>query len=353
MRHPEELFLRPSEAAIVDRTNADILKSHLACAAAEIPLADRESYLDAEARRHLPDMVSRRLLISGAGGKRWFPGTPHPHRQVNIRSVGATYSIHDSDSGRQIGDVGEARLWSDCHPQAVYLHRARQHLVEKIDEAARVVYARPTELDYYTMALGEKETEILARRREFSLPCGRAVEGDLKVTERVTGYQKRRLFSGELISHHDLEGPPQVLITKGFWIEMDEGLQGDVEARHFHYMGSLHASEHALISLFPLEVMCDRGDVGGISMTHHPQTGAATIFLYDGYPGGLGLTRRAFEKLDRLIGRTRALVAECPCEDGCPSCVQSPKCGNNNEPLDKGGAVFLLRLLLGGVEGVG
>ncbi|RJP75117.1 MAG: DEAD/DEAH box helicase [Candidatus Zixiibacteriota bacterium] len=346
MRHPEELFLRPSEAAIVDRSNADILKAHLACAAAEIPLAERESYLDEEARRHLPDMVSRRLLISGAGGKRWFPGTPHPHRQVNIRSVGTAYSIHDAGTGRQIGDIGEARLWSECHPQAVYLHRARQHLVEKIDEAARVVHARPTELDYYTMALGEKETEILARRREFPLPCGRAVEGDLKVTERVTGYQKRRLFSGELISTHELEGPPQVLITKGFWLEMDEGVQAQAEERHFHYMGSLHASEHALIALFPLEIMCDRGDVGGISMTHHPQTGTATVFLYDGYPGGLGLTRRAFEKLDRLIGRTRALIAECPCEDGCPSCVQSPRCGGGNRPLDKAGCLYLLDRLL-------
>lgn len=343
MRHPDELFLRPSEAAVVDRTNTDIMRAHLTCAAAEIPLASRESYLDEEARKHLEPLVNVHKLLPGAGGQRWFPGIPHPHRLVNIRSVGSTYSIHEADSGKQIGDVGESRLWSECHPQAIYLHRARQHLVEKIDDAAKVVHARPVELDYYTTALGEKETEILSRLRDFPLSRGKAVEGELKVTERVTGYQKRRMFSGELISTHDLDGPPQILITRGFWLELDENLQSLVETERLHYMGSLHAAEHALISIFPLEVMCDRGDIGGISFTHHPQVNGAAIFIYDSYPGGLGITRRAFDRLMRLIGRTLTLIRECPCEDGCPSCVHSPRCGAGNRPLDKQGARFVLQ----------
>ncbi len=345
MRHPEELFLRPSEAAIVDRTNAEILKSHLVCASAEIPLAARESYLNDDNRQHLEPLVEQHRLICGAGGQRWFPGLPHPHRQVNIRSVGSTYSIHDLASGKQIGDVGESRLWSECHPQAIYLHRARQYLVEKLDEAAKVVYVRPGEVDYYTMATGEKETEILARMREMPLCGATAVEGELKVTERVTGYQKRRLHGGELISTHDLKGPDQILITRGFWIEMEKGVQMQIEAERLHYMGSLHACEHALISLFPLEIMCDRGDVGGISFLHHPQVDSAAIFIYDAYPGGLGLTRRAYERLPRLLGRTLGLVRECPCEDGCPSCVQSPRCGAGNRPLDKAGALYILNQL--------
>lgn len=351
MRHPDELFLRPSEAAVVDRSNADILKGHLTCAAAEIPLAAQESYLDDEARKHLPSMVAERRLIAGAGGKRWFPGLPNPHRQINIRSVGSTYSIHDAATGRQIGDIGESRLWSECHPQAIYLHRARQYLVEKLDDAAKVVHARATELDYYTMALGEKETEILSRQREFPLACGLAVEGELKVTERVTGYQKRRLFSGELMSTHELDGPPQILITRGFWIEFNDALQEIIEAQRMHYMGSLHATEHAMIAMFPLEVMCDRGDVGGISYTHHPQVDGSAIFLYDAYPGGLGITRRAYERLFGLIGRTLSLLQECPCEDGCPSCVQSPRCGAGNRPLDKAGSAFLLAEMSKPVEG--
>jgi DEAD/DEAH box helicase domain-containing protein len=351
MRHPDELFLRPSEAAVVDRSNADILKSHLICAAAEIPLAARESYLDEEAKKHLPALISERRLIAGAGGQRWFPSIPNPHRQINIRSVGSTYSIHDAATGRQIGDIGASRLWGECHPQAVYLHRARQYLIEKHDEAAKVVHARATDLDYYTMALGEKETEILSRLREFPLACGKAVEGELKVTERVTGYQKRRLFSGELISNHELSGPDQILITRGFWIEFDDRMQSEAEERRFHYMGSLHATEHALIAMFPLEIMCDRGDVGGISMTHHPQVDGPAIFLYDSYPGGLGLTRRAYERLFGLIGRTLRLLQECPCEDGCPSCVQSPRCGAGNRPLDKLGSAFLLAEMSKEVEG--
>ncbi|MFH1861283.1 MAG: Zn-binding domain-containing protein, partial [bacterium] len=331
---------------IVDRSNEEILRAHLLCAAAEIPIAIQEPYLDELARRQISPLVEERKLIPGASERRWFPGVPNPHRLVNIRSVGGSYSIHDSKSGKLIGSIGEGRLWGECHPQAIYLHHARQHLVESLDDAARMVRVKAVEVDYYTQALGEKETEILERFRQVSLPCGVAFEGKLKVTERVIGYQKRRLFSGELISTHDLNGPPQVLVTTGFWIEMDDALQNRMEEKNLHYMGSLHAIEHALISLFPLEVICDRGDIGGISFVRHAQTDAASIFVYDAYPGGLGLTRRAYEVLPRLIERTLTVVQECPCEDGCPSCIHSPRCGAGNRPLDKAGAIFLLKEML-------
>ncbi|MCX6639855.1 MAG: DEAD/DEAH box helicase [bacterium] len=346
MRHPEELFLRPSEAAIVDDTNAEITRSHLLCAAAEIPLADKEPYLDAERRRQIDPLVQEKKLICGAGGRRWFPAAGKPHYKINIRSIGSNYSIHDETTGKQIGDIGQSRLWSECHPQAIYLHQARQYLVVRHDDAARTVFVRPEELDYYTQPLGEKETEILSRQREFNLGIGRAVEGELKVTEWVTGYQKRRLFTGQLISTHELEGPPQILNTRGFWIEMNTELQEIVESERCHYMGSLHACEHSLISIFPLEVMCDRGDIGGISFTHHPQVGGAAVFVYDAYPGGLGITHRAYDKLLRMLERTLSLVRECPCEDGCPSCVHSPRCGAGNRPLDKKGAILVLQKLL-------
>lgn len=344
-RRPDELFGRPSEAAIVDATNELILRSHLICAAAEIPLGEREKYLSEEARGHLAPMVDEGKLIRGAGGERWFPGIPHPHRLVDIRSVGSGYSIHDAETGAQIGDIGGSRLWSECHPQAIYLHRARQYLIEKIDEPARAVYARAVELDYYTHALSEKETEIIKRLEESPLPYGKAVEGELKVTERVTGYQKRRLFSGELISTHELEGPPQIMITRGFWMELDDKLEEEIQAERLHYMGSLHACEHALISMLPLEVMCDRGDVGGISFVLHPQTEGAAIFIYDAYPGGLGITRRAYRNLGELIERTLGLIADCRCEDGCPACIQSPRCGAGNRPLDKNGSKLVLAKL--------
>lgn len=352
MRHPQELFLRPSETAIVDASNPEILPPHLLCAAAEIPLAEKEPYLSPEYRTQIDPLVKHQKLITGAGGKRWFPNVARPHRQINIRAVGSTYSIHDEQNGHQIGDIGESRLWNECHPQAIYLHRGRQYQVQSLDDAAKVVYVRPSPVDYYTQTLGEKETEILSRLRECELGCAHAIEGELKVTERVTGFQKRRLYSGQLISTHDLEGPPQILLTRGFWIEMQDGLQETIESSRFHFMGSLHASEHALISIFPLEVMCDRGDIGGISFTHHPQVDGAAIFVYDGYPGGLGITHRAFERLPSLIGRTLSLVRECPCADGCPSCVHSPRCGAGNRPLDKAGAMLILKKLCEIREGV-
>jgi DEAD/DEAH box helicase domain-containing protein len=341
-RHSDELFAKPSEAAIVDGTNEPILRSHLICAAAEIPLAANESYLSEEKREHLPPLVEEGKLIRGAGGQRWFPGVPHPHRLVNIRSVGSGYSIHDSETGAQIGDIGFGRLWSECHPQAIYLHRARQYLIEKLDDKAKAVFARPIEVDYYTHALGEKETEIIERLATFDLPGAKAFEGKLEVTERVTGYQKRRIFSGELISTHPLDGPPQIMVTRGFWLEFDVGLKELFEEKRLHYMGGLHAGEHAMISMLPLEVMCDRGDIGGISFAAHPQTEAAAIFIYDAYPGGLGITRRAYRNLSRLIERTLSLIRDCRCDDGCPACIQSPRCGAGNRPLDKAGAKLLL-----------
>ncbi len=346
MRHPEELFLRPSEAAVVDAANGDILNSHLVCAAAEIPLAEKEPYINDRVREAIETLVSGGKLIPGAGGRRWFPGIPKPHQKVNIRSIGVSYSIHDVETGKQIGDIGESRLWSECHPEAIYLHRGQQYFIERIDDAGRVVYARATELDYTTYPLSEKETEILARKQEITFGCSRAFEGELKVTERITGYQKRRLYSGELISTHELNGPPLVLTTRGIWLEMNDDLQVALEERQRNYMGSLHAVEHALISVFPLEVMCDRGDVGGISFVHHPQVDGAAIFIYDAYPGGLGITLRAYRRLERLINRTFSLVRECPCDDGCPSCVHSPQCGSGNRPLDKEGALFVLEHLL-------
>lgn len=346
LRHPQELFLRPSEAAVVDGSNVEILQYHLVCAAAEIPLAEKEPYLNDEKKEQIQSLVVNGKLIAGAGGRRWFPAGSRPHRTMNIRSVGGSYSIHDAKNGAQIGDIGQSRLWSECHPQAVYLHRSRQYLIEKIDDSAKTVHARSSDLDYYTQPLGEKETEILKRMRTISLGFANVFEGELKVTERLTGYQKRRLFSGELLSTHELAGPPQVMTTRGFWIEIKEEIQLQIECERHHFMGSLHASEHALISVFPLEVVCDRGDIGGISFTQHPQVEGAAIFIYDYYPGGLGITHRAFNRLPNLIGRTLSLVEECPCEDGCPSCVHSPKCGSGNRPLDKNGAITVLKKLL-------
>jgi DEAD/DEAH box helicase domain-containing protein len=229
----------------------------------------------------------------------------------------------------------------------VYLHGGRSYVVADLDPERRRVAARPARVDYYTVVLGDKETEILARidaRRVGPFPIGL---GRLRVTVRVREYQKRRLFDGEPITTHPLDVPPRVFETIGVWIDLPAGLAAACTERRLHFMGGIHAAEHATIGLFPLLAIADREDLGGISYTGHPQTGGPAIFIYDGVPGGAGLAERAFADLERLVGDTSDLVERCPCEDGCPACIQSPRCGNGNRPLDKDAAILVLRLLCG------
>jgi DEAD/DEAH box helicase domain-containing protein len=205
--------------------------------------------------------------------------------------------------------------------------------------------------DHYTVVLGEKQTEILSRLDERALPVpGGAIPvgfGRLKVTVRIREYQKKRLFGGEVIATYPLEAPPLTYETTGLWIQIPPALAAVFAGDGLHFMGGLHAAEHAAIGLFPLLAIADRGDVGGISYTAHPQTGGPAIFLYDGVPGGAGLAERAFRELETLLEKTRETIQACPCADGCPACIQSPKCGNGNKPLDKAAAVRVLGVVLG------
>ncbi len=239
------------------------------------------------------------------------------------------------------------RVFHECHPGAIYLHAGQSFRILRLDTDARRVDAEPARVDYFTVVLGEKETEILERLesgRLGRLPLG---YGRLKVTVRIREYQKKRLFGGEPISTHPLSVPPLVYETTGFWIEIPPGAAAAFASRGLHFMGGLHAAEHAMIGLFPLLAIADRGDVGGISYTGHPQTGGPAIFLYDGVPGGAGLAEQAFRDPERLIGRTLELVESCPCDAGCPACIQSPRCGNGNKPLDKAAARLVLEMMLG------
>ena len=171
--------------------------------------------------------------------------------------------------------------------------------------------------------------------------------GRLKVTERITAFQKRSISGGELMSTHPLELPPQVFETTGFWIEIPAGVSAQVTADGGHFMGGIHSVEHASIAIFPLFVLCDRNDIGGICFTEHPQVGGPAIFIYDGYPGGVGIAHGGYGKIGELLTATRRLIAECDCESGCPSCIHSPKCGSGNKPLDKQAAVAVLEILTG------
>ena len=352
MRDPEEFFRRGFERVVFDPANRVIAADHLVCAGAEIPLST-----EADEKRYAPGTfdVIRELerqggLVRDADAERWYSFRRNPQRGVNLRGIGNTYTILKGSHGgeaRMIGSVDAIRAYHECHEGAVYLHLGQQYLVLSLDLEHRKVRVVPVDTDYYTEVKAEKQTEILETFASRDLGPSRVHLGRLKVTETILGYDKRRLHGRDRISSHDLELPPIVFETVGLWIELPEALRRMVVTRERHFMGGIHATEHAAISLFPLLAICDRNDIGGISYPLHPQLGRSAIFIYDGYPGGVGLAAKGYEALEDLLERTRHLIAGCRCEKGCPSCIHSPKCGNGNQPLDKEAARLLLEVLTG------
>jgi DEAD/DEAH box helicase domain-containing protein len=348
MRHPEDFFGRSFESAIVNRDNAEILKSHLESAAAEIPLMEGDDQFDIiQHKKVIGELVSEGRLLQGASGKHYFAARKYPSRNVSIRSIGETYAIFDKISEERIGEVSGLSVFRECHEGAIYLHRARQYQVVELDLGKRNVWVKQVNVPYYTQVQANKDTEIIETLETLTDRQITAYRGIVKVTEQVIAYEKRRIFSGERISIHPLELPPQTFVGQGIWVKIPNEMVQELVLKERHAMGSIHAVEHATLSLVPLFALCDRNDVGGISFESNPQVGSGVIFLYDGYPGGAGLSWRAFEVLRSLLEKTQALIQDCQCELGCPSCIHSPKCGSGNHPLDKQGAVELLGWILG------
>lgn len=351
--HPAELVGRPCERLIVDPANAPVSRDHLVCAAAEAPLSrpGDAAYLDRHAGQ-VEALVADNRLLEGADGGDLFARARRPHRSVHLRGTGATWAIVDTRRGRTVGTLDGSRAFREGHPGAVYLHAGRQYLVDELDAPRHRVLAAPAELDYYTTPLAEKETTVLEVLDERRVGPLQAWLGRVRVTERVVGYERKRLQGRETLSSHDLDLPPIVFETVALWWAAPRAVEATLARHGEGLMGALHAAEHAAISLLPRLALCDRGDLGGISIPRHPQVGCGAVFVYDGHPGGVGIAAAGFAALERLLADVAALVAGCPCEAGCPSCIQSPKCGNGNRPLDKPGSVRLLRLLLGAEEPV-
>ena len=290
-------------------------------------------------------------LIEAADGAVWFSNRKRPHREVDIRGAGSAYAIVEEESRRLIGQVNGLQAFTEAHPGAVYLHAGQTYLVKHFDLGSQDIWVSGHgEVSYYTVARTRKETEILEildsrENKRFAVNLGR-----LKVTEWVVGYEKRRVSNREKISVEPLDLPPVVFETVGLWLQPSASAVAGLINEKYHLMGSLHAIEHASLALLPLFALCDRNDVGGISFTSHPQVNGAVVFLYDGHPGGVGLSARAYQVLDELSGKVLALVEGCACQEGCPSCIHSPKCGNGNTPLDKEGCIRLLQHLTGKKE---
>lgn len=345
VRHPDEFFGKSHEAAVIDPLNKQILKAHLPCAAREVYIREDEGVYEMKAIKPvIEELVAEGKLRPGKEGDIWFSGVPMPHRGVGIRAVGETYNIYD-ERGR-IGELSGMRVYREAFPGAIYLHMGRQYRVEELDLQRRNIRVREVDVKYYTQALTHEETDVMEELSKKRLKGFSLHEGRIRIRHRVVGYDKKGLFDRQRISRHDLEMPECVFETEGIWLRLSEKLMAGLEDAGFDVGGSLHAFEHAAISALPLFALCDKGDIGGISYEHYPGFGTSAIFIYDGQEGGVGLSRRAFEVMPEWLEATLALIEECPCEYGCPSCVQDPQCGSGNQPLDKAGAAWLTRKFL-------
>lgn len=343
MHNPEAFFEKGYEAVIIDPSNPRLLKKHLPCAAAEMPLRASDPIYPIETVRSvLDELVADGVLKPGRRGDIWFSKVKWPQRTVGIRTIGDPLHIVLADTREKIGELDAARVFQEAFPGAIYLHRGRQYRIVRLDLQGKTVYCTPTDVGYYTQALRVEDTTILDPRLVKTTGKWVVHWGRLRIRHRVVGYQKRRLFDGALLAQHGLALPPTSFETEGLWLLVDPHTLAALHSRGFEIGGSLHAMEHVAIHCLPLFMLCDNGDIGGFSYPSYPPLARPVIFIYDGYEGGLGLTRRALDLLDDWLEATRRALRQCPCPDGCPSCVQDPQCGSGNTPLDKKGALFLL-----------
>jgi DEAD/DEAH box helicase domain-containing protein len=338
--HPNELVDRAPEPAVVNPDNPFVLEAQVGCAAHELPLSnDDEAWFGPGLDDAVRALVHADALKPRRGKMHWAAREP-PAPKVGLRSGASTeIELVAALDGRPVGTVDSSRVDSVAHPGAIYLHRGRQYRVELLDLERRVaLLAEADDVDEYTQARSDTQISIVAT--EDARPLGTATVhvGPVEVTTQVVGYQRRRASTREVIDTVELDLPARTLRTRACWytIPLAELLASGVEPSQV--LGTVHASEHALIGMLPRFAICDRWDVGGVSMAFHPQTGVPSVFVYDGYDGGAGIADLAFGAAAEHVASTLDLVAACPCDHGCPSCVQSPKCGNLNEYLDKAGA---------------
>ena len=345
VRHPDAVLGEPVEATVMDPTNPHVLGPHLAAAAAELPLTEADLGLFGAGARELVDaLVARAILRRRPGGWYW-DREDRPADHIRLRGIGQTVTIVESTTGRVIGSVDEASAHSQVHTGAVHVHQGRAHVVTSLDLDASTAFVLRGDPGWATQARSVSTFAIEAVERRVDLGDVALAYGRVRVTAQVTGFL-RRLPSGEVIGTHHLDLPERTLATRGVWWTMTPAALEAAELDDASVPGAAHAAEHAAIGMLPLVATSDRWDVGGVSTALHPDTGLATVMVYDGYPAGAGFTARAFESHATWLGATRDAIAGCRCESGCPACVQSPKCGNGNEPLDKAGAVRLLDVVL-------
>lgn len=349
MTHPSYFFERGHERVLVNPANEYILAPHICCAAFELPATEQDLL---EFGENAPD-IAWRLCAEGdlgfRGGRFYYLPDDYPAALVGIRSSSSSRFRIVTRSGQELGEVDAERAFREVHEGAIYLHQGESYRVVSLNLVSREAVVEPGEFHYYTRAAEEVDLRVVEEVESVPLGAATAHFGRVEVTSRVVAYRKIDLYSDSVQAVVDLDLPEQSFLTEGLWFTVPHRLVRRLSDDGFDLMGSIHAIEHAAIGLTPLVASCDRWDVGGISHPYHLDTGGlATVFIYDAYPGGVGIASACYLRLKELLTETLELLRDCPCEEGCPSCIHSPKCGSGNEPLDKAGALRLLGLILSG-----
>ncbi|MES3160212.1 MAG: DEAD/DEAH box helicase [Halorubrum sp.] len=363
MNHPADFFDAPPEDAICDPENDQLLPQHVACAADESWLSPAdEAFFGSSFPSVVADLTDAGTLQrrEAAGGTRWtHAGSESPQHAMNLRTAAEReIELIDRSNGESIASLGFADALRDAHPGAIYHQQGRTYEVTDLDLDRNVAELQSSWADYYTQVLSEKDMIVNEDLAERTLPARPDVPvrfADVTVTEQITGFVRKDAATGESLGESTVELPETTLRTKALYVPVPRDVESEMRALgetvglggEYGFNGGIHAAEHGVISLFPFHLLCDRGDVGGISTPYHPHTDSPAVFVYDGYPGGVGLTRRGHERAEELFARTARLIDGCDCASGCPACVQSPHCGNANEPLAKPTAVRLLERLTG------
>src|SRR3954453_23420862 len=346
-RHPDEFIDRAVEGAILDHESEEIHLQHLAAAAYELPLSEDDADVLGPRWQAYAERLVRLGVLRERAGRFTPKGDEYPAGRIALRSSSIdSFAVVDMLGGEVIGSVESGRAFSTVHPGAVYMHLGASYEVQELDLRGRQALVKRFDGDWYTQPKKETETFVEEVRAQRMVGDVELNFGVVSVTEEVVAFQKKRVTDHEVLDLLPVELPEQRFVTQALWYVMPEKLFRD-EFPLDVLQGSLHAAEHGQIAVLPLIAMCDRWDIGGLAAAYHLQTGRPTIFIYDGHPGGVGITRVGYEQFERLVQDALRLISECPCQSGCPSCVQSPKCGNLNEPLNKRGAIELLKRVAG------
>ncbi|MFD3746784.1 DEAD/DEAH box helicase [Nocardia sp. NPDC058633] len=351
VHHPEALLDRPIEATITDPYNPYILGPQLLCAAMELPLTDEEAS-EFRADEVLADLaeqglIRRRPSTRGMGARWHVTAHTHPHDDVDVRGgLGSPVAIVDAETGRLLGTADAGRAPATLHSGAVHLHQGETYLVDELDLEGGVAFVNEVDPGFTTSSRQITSITVEAVIEERVFGTVTAASAQVAVTNQVVGYL-RTLVTGEVLDQVELDLPAHTLHTKAVLYTVTPRLLAAADISDEQLPGALHAAEHAAIGMLPLVAGCDRWDIGGVSIAEHPDTGAPTVFVYDGQPGGAGFAERGFAQLTDWLSATLSVIRSCACQDGCPSCVQSPKCGNGNNPLDKDAAARLLAAVLG------